>query len=351
MRKVDLSMITPDMRLGKSIYHYNQLLLTAGINDISRFSGSLLNLGITSVYVQDAISEDIEILDAVSDSTRLKCKDALQNAIDRFRLQGSFDMCSISEATSTLIDEILSRPDVLVSLNDIGTTDDSTLVHSINTTVFSLIIGQQLKLSPIELKALAEGTILHDIGKTLIDPNVLYKNGRLTPDEFELVKRHTVSGYEILKANPLLTELSRIISLQHHERLDGSGYPYGLNANEIHPFAKIVAIADMYDALTAERCYRKSLTNYQAYEILVKESTIKLDAHLLGQFLKHIAIYPNGSLVNLSDGTRGIIKNQNSGTPLSPNVMVIDTVNNKDVKLYDVDLSNTFNLTIQNNHL
>lgn len=348
MRKVDLSMITPDMYLGKSIYHYNQLLLTAGINNITRFSESLLKLGITSVYVEDAISEEIIITDAVSDYTRLKCKDALQNAIDRFRVQGSFDMCSISEATSSLIDEILLRPDVLVSLNDIATTDDSTLVHSINTTVFSLLIGQQLKLSSIELKSLAEGTILHDIGKTLVNPQVLYKNGRLNHDEFELVKQHTIAGYELLKCNPLLTELSRIISLQHHERLDGSGYPYGLNANEIHPFAKIVAIADMYDALTAERCYRKSLSNYQAYEILAQESTIKLDANLLGQFLKHIAIYPNGTLVDLSDGTRGIIKEQNPGIPFSPIVMVIENRNDKAVKLYDLDLSTTLNVTIHN---
>jgi len=348
MRKVDLSMILPDMRLGKSIYHYNQLLLTAGITDISRFSNSLLKLGITSIYVEDELSKDIEITDAVSDVTRLKCKDALQNAINRFRAQGSFDMCSISEATSMLIDEILLRPDVLVCLNDIATTDDSTLVHSINTTVFSLLIGQQLKLSPVELKSLAEGTILHDIGKTLIDPLILYKNGILSDDEFEIVKKHTIAGYELLRTNPLLTELSRIISLQHHERLDGSGYPYGLTAKEIHPFAKIVAIADMYDALTAERCYRKSLSNYQAYQILAQESTIKLDAHLLGQFLKHIAIYPNGTLVNLSDGTRGIIKSQNPGIPFSPNVMVLNNTNEKDVRLYDLDLSRILNITIKN---
>lgn len=348
MRKVNLSMITPDMRLGKSIYHYNQLLLTAGIDDIGRFTQNLIKLGITSVYVEDSISEDIEITDAVSDATRFKCKNALQNSIDRFQSQGSFDMCCISEATSLLIDEVLSRPDVLVSLNDIGTTDDSTLVHSVNTTVFSLLMGQQLNLSQLELKLLAEGTLLHDIGKTLVNPLILYKNGTLTPDEFELVKLHTISGYELLKENPFLTELSRIISLQHHERLDGSGYPYGLKNNDIHLFSKIVAIADMYDALTAERCYRKSLTNYQAYQILSTESTVKLDASLLGQFLKHVAIYPNGTLVNLSDGTRGIIKCQNPGIPFSPVVIVIDNNNNKTEKLYELDLSKTLNITISN---
>lgn len=347
MRKIPISMITPDMRLGKSIYHYNQLLLTAGINELDRFADKLLRLGITSIYIEDAISEDIEIDDAISESTRFKCKDALQQAIDRCRTQGSFDIGGISEATSMLIDEILSRPDVLVSLADIGTTDDSTLVHSVNTTVFSLLLGQRMNLSHAELKAIAEGTVLHDIGKTLINPQILYKSSRLSSDEFNLVKQHTILGYDLLKKNPLLTELSRIISLQHHERLDGSGYPYGLAENEIHLSSKIVAIADMYDALTAERCYRKSMTNHQAYEILSQEATDKIDANLLAGFLKNIAIYPNGTLVKLSDGTRAVIKAQNDGIPLRPVVMVIDDVNGKTVKLYDIDLSDTLNITIR----
>lgn len=347
MRKVPLSMITPDMHLGKSIYHYNQLLLTAGISELNRFTDTLLKLGITSIYIEDDLSEDIEVGDAISESTRFKCKDALQTAIDRFRIQGNFDMGGISEATSILIDEILSRPDVLVSLNDIGTTDDSTLVHSVNTTVFSLLLGQQLELSHVELKALAEGTILHDIGKTLVDPRILYKNGHLLPAEFELVKQHTILGYELLKKNPLLTELSRIISLQHHERLDGSGYPYGLDSSEIHISAKIVAISDMYDALTAERCYRKSMSNHQAYEILSRASTTKLDAAMFAKFLKNIAIYPNGTMVKLSDGSQGIIKEQNPAVPLRPIVIVIDNSHEKPVKLYDLDLSTTLNITIK----
>lgn len=340
-------MITPDMHLGKSIYHYNQLLLTAGISELDRFSDTLTKLGITSIYVEDSVSEDIEIEDAVSEITRFKCKDALQHAIDRFRTQGSFDMGGITEATSMLIDEILSRPDVLVSLSDIGTTDDSTLVHSVNTTVFSLLLGQRLNLSHSELKAIAEGTVLHDIGKTLINPQVLYKNSRLSNDEFDIVKQHTTLGYELLKKNPILTELSRIISLQHHERLDGSGYPFGLTSNEIHLSSKIVAIADMYDALTAERCYRKSMTNHQAYEILSQEATDKIDSTLLAGFLKNIAIYPNGTLVKLSDGTRAIIKEQNEGIPLRPIVMVIDDAKGKTVKLYDINLAATLNITIK----
>lgn len=347
MRKVPLAMITPDMRLGKSIYHYNQLLLTAGINELNRFTDRLEILGITSIYIEDDISEDIEIEDAISETTRFKCKNALQTAIDRFRLQGDFDMGGITEATSMLIEEILSRPDVLVSLNDIGTTDDSTLVHSVNTTVFSLLLGQRMNLSYAELKSIAEGTVLHDIGKTMINPQILYKSGRLNIEEFDVVKQHTILGYELLKKNPILSELSRIISLQHHERLDGSGYPYGLSGNEINISSKIVAIADMYDALTAERCYRKSMTNHQAYEVLSKEAVDKIDAGLLAVFLKNIAIYPNGSLVKLSDGTRAVVKNQNEGLPLRPVVMVIDDYKGKTVKLYDLNLAEMLNITIK----
>ena len=185
-------------------------------------------------------------------------------------------------------------------------------------------------------------------GKTVLDTSILYKPGKLTPLEFDHVKLHTVMGYKILKENPLMTELSRLISLQHHERLDGSGYPYGLEKDEIHIFSKIAAIADMYDALTQERCYRKGMTNYQAYQVLMRDSEDKLDSTLLSKFLQNIAIYPNGSTVNLSDGTRGIVKGQNKRMPFHPIVRVIDDIHGETVKLYDLDLLDNTNMTILN---
>lgn len=348
MRKVLLSKLVPEMQLAKSIYHNNSLLLVAGTNRLTRFAPCLDNYGITSIYINDRISDDIEIPDAISEETRCKCKNALQGVLETVKEDGSFNADYFSGAVNSLLEDIISRPDVLVSLNDIGTTDDSTLVHSVNTTVFALLLGQKLGLSESKLRKLAEGTLLHDIGKTILDTHILYKPTKLSKSEFEHVKRHTTLGYEILKNNPILTELPRLISLQHHERIDGSGYPKGLKGDEIHLFSRIVAIADMYDALTSERCYHRAISNQRAVEILTENSADKIDPALLALFIQNIAIYPNGSMVSLSDGTRGIIKQQNHAMPYRPVVRVIDDREGADgiLKVYDVDLLEKLNLTI-----
>lgn len=344
MRKVPLTMILPDMRLAMSIYHKNQLLLTEGTRNINRYVNSLRKLGITSVYIEDALSKGIEIPDAITEKVRLHCKDVLGETLVSLREKGTFDEIELVETIDQLLEEIMSRTDFLVSLSDIGTTDDSTLVHSVNMTVFSLLIGKKLNYSYSQMRKLAEGCIIHDIGKVLIDPDVLYKPGKLTEREFEYVKQHTVLGYNIVKRNPLLSELSRIVCLSHHERVDGSGYPYGLMGDEIPEFARIAAVADVYDAITSKRCYHEEQNIYDAVDILMMEASSKLDTKLVTLFVRNIAIYPNGSLVQLSDKTYAIVKEQNKEMPMRPVVRVFDPW--EQVPIYEVDLMKELDLTI-----
>ncbi|HKM03357.1 MAG TPA: HD-GYP domain-containing protein [Lachnospiraceae bacterium] len=346
MRRVSLNHITPGMRLAKSIYHGSSLILREGTPDLQRYVSGLNNLGIFSIYIDDSISVDIDIPDAISEITRVKCKNVLQGAFDSIKRQGNLKSSIFSDAINILLEELFSRDNILISLQDIGTTDDATLIHSINTTVLCLLIGKQLNLSKVELYKLAEGSLLHDIGKTLLKPSILLKTTPLTKEEFEHIKEHPLLGYELLKKNPFMTELSRIIALQHHERLDGSGYPYGLKSDKLHLFSKITAIADMYDALTAERCYRTSMSNYQAYKILMESSKSKIDSTLLGLLLQNVAIYPNGVVVNLSNGTRGIVKSQNTSMPFRPVIRIIDDINHETVQLYDADLMKDLDITI-----
>lgn len=346
MRKVALSTLTPDMRLAKPIYHNHTLLLKENTNDLNRFIDNFMKLGIYSIYVEDALSEGIEIPDAITDFTRLKCKTALHDVFAQLYSEGIVDIMQLSRVTDDILDEIMNNPSVLVSLNDIGTTDDNTLVHSVNTTIYALLMGQQIGLNRVALKKLAEGSLLHDVGKTVLDPEILFKPQKLNPVEFEYIKQHAILGYEILKKNTQLTELSRIIALQHHERLDGSGYPAGLSGDEIHTFAKISAIADMYEALTAERCYRHCLSPLAACEILTEQCSTKLDAPLVALFIQNIAIYPNGSMVHLSNGGYGIVREQNASMPLRPIVRLLGNRHGKSIALYEVDLMKELDLTI-----
>lgn len=346
MRKVSIFMIKPDMRLAKSIYYNNRLLVSEGTSNLNRFITTLSNKGIYYIYIQDSISEDIDIPEGISDQTRFKCRRSLADTFEKLHVQGMLDTDHLFGEIDGLLEEITNRPDILVSLTDIGTTDDSVLIHSVNTTIYALLMGYQMGYSKVELRRLAEGALLHDIGKTLVQRTILQKPGSLTFEEFEHMKTHSLLGYEMVKKNPLISELSRLIVLSHHERLDGSGYPYGLFGEDIHDLVRVVMIADVYESLTANRCYRQGLCPYDAIQIITEEAANKLDAHIASYLIKKIAIYPNGSMIRLSDHRYALVKEQNNEMPYRPIVRVIGYENGKEIPLEEIDLMKELNLTI-----
>lgn len=348
MRRVSLNDINDNMVLARPIYQGPRLILERGVNSLTRYTQQLNNLGIFSVYVEDELSMGIHIPDAVCQETREKCNTAITTVFQKLKQQGNFDSAILDDMIQTLLDDIFSREDILSSLSQISSIDDGTMVHSVNVTIYCLLIGKRMNLSREQLKVIAEGAILHDIGKIQLDESVLLKNTSLTQEEYSHVKEHSAFGYKLLEGNKSISEEAKLIVLQHHERLDGSGYPGGLKNDEIHPYAQIAAIADMFDALTTERCYRKSMSNYKTYNILTKDAANgKLNAEMLPFLLEHIAIYPNGIIVNLSDGTHGIVKAQNPGQPFRPVIRVInDTLGIDNITLYDMDLSKRLDIEI-----
>jgi HD-GYP domain-containing protein (c-di-GMP phosphodiesterase class II) len=196
------------------------------------------------------------------------------------------------------------------------------------------------------MEKLAAGALLHDMGKILLDSKIVNKEDKLEPEEFEHIKSHTTLGYEALKKCVNLTELSRIISLYHHERMDGTGYPTGTKAGELHEFTRIVALADVYDALVSDRCYRKKWSSNQAVNYLIEHAESQFDTKLVSVLIKQIAIYPNGSMVRLSNNVIGIVKEQNTNFPLRPIVRVISDAEGNDVDMYEIDLMKILSITI-----
>lgn len=341
MRRVALSDLDDSMVLAKPIYQGTRLILERGISHLTKYINQLENLGVFSVYVKDAVSRDILIPDALCDETREKCISAVSAVFERLKQQGNFDASVLNDAINSVLDDIFSQKDIITSLHHIATIDDDTMIHCINTTVYCILIGLRRNLSRDELMVLAKGAILHDIGKVDLNESILLKAASLTSEEFSHIKEHASLGYLLLKQNDALPKEALLVALQHHERLDGSGYPGGLKGKDIHPYAQITAVADMYDALTSARCYRKSLSNQKAYQILCEDANAgKLDKALVECLFDHVAIYPNGIVVYLSNGTHGIVKQQNVGKPFSPVIRIIDDTNGIDrINLYDLDLS------------
>jgi putative nucleotidyltransferase with HDIG domain len=351
MRLVSLSMLKPEMVLAKSVYYRDCLVLREGTSDLGRYTNSLRKLGIDYVYIEDSKSNGIEIPDAISEETRVMCKKVLRMTMEEFSTQSVIDIQEISGAVTSIIDDILSNPDVQISLNDIGASDEYTFSHSVSTTVYSLIIATKLGYSKPMLEKLAAGALLHDMGKIYLDNKIINKAGKLEKEEFEHVKKHTILGYEALKKCVNLTELSRIIALYHHERMDGRGYPTGVKAGELHEFARIVAIADVYDALVSDRCYRSKWSSNQAVNYLVEHAETEFDLKLVSVFIKQIAIYPNGSLVRLSTNEIGIVKEQNKNFPLRPYVRVITDAEGREIIPYEINLMEVLSITILESEL
>lgn len=346
MRLISTAQIQSDMVLARPIYNEGCLILAEGTNNLGRYIRSLNRLGISEIYIEDAISEGIDIPDVITTKTRNICKETIRNTFKDFTKKGKIQVDNIESAIDLVIEEILQNKDVLISLNDIGTADEYTYTHSVSTTVYALMLGQRLEYSKDMLKRLAIGTILHDIGKIYIDHDIMFKEGKLTDKEYEYVKKHTLLGYNALKSCKSLSELSRIISLTHHEHIDGTGYPRGITGDKLHQFSKIVAIADVYDALTSTRCYRPKWSNKQAMDMLMKHCGTKFDTDLVGRFLQLIAVYPNGTQVKLTDGRIGIVKEQNPGMPLRPIIRILAEADGTKNEIYDINLLTELNIVI-----
>ena len=191
-------------------------------------------------------------------------------------------------------------------LHNMRKITDSTYAHSLNVSLISRMIGMWQDYNADDLETLTLGGLLHDIGKSKIPPEIINKPGRLTPEEYELVKKHSEYGYELLKNQNVSVRIKKI-ALTHHERCDGSGYPIGLIGDDIDDFANIVAIADVYDAMTADRCYRRGVCPFEVIATFEREGLGKYKPQFITSFLEHIANTYINNDVMLSNGMTGKI--------------------------------------------
>ncbi len=190
---------------------------------------------------------------------------------------------------------------------DLKIFDDYTFYHSVNVAVLSLIIGISVDLPRPELYKLGLGALLHDIGKVFISKKILSKEGPLDIEEFDEIRKHPTLGYEYLTKHYDVPAKSNLGALQHHERYDGSGYPSNLKDESISDFGRIIAIADVYDALTSDRPYRKALLPSDAMEYVMGGSGSMFDPQYVLKFTRKVAAYPLGTIVRLSNGSVGIV--------------------------------------------
>ena len=228
-------------------------------------------------------------------------KDSFSHLIDKTQ---SLDSDVLLDQVSSLYSNHLTSLSVFDMLHNMRQIDDTTYAHCINVAIISRILGGWLEFSEKDLELLTLAGLLHDIGKCKIDQQILSKNGPLTQEEFKQIKKHPALGIKILEGFPL-DERVRSAVLMHHERCDGSGYPSGLRKEAISEFAKIVAIADVYDAMTSNRCYRKGFCPFEVIATFERIGFERYDSKYLLPFLTHIIDTYIGNTVLLNDGSSG----------------------------------------------
>lgn len=225
---------------------------------------------------------------------------------------------------------------VLDMLQNLRENDDITFTHSINVSLIATVLGKWLGYSKPDLDVLCLSGLLHDIGKMMMPTELLTKPETLTREEYEIIKTHTIKGYDILKRKNIDTRIAQA-ALMHHERCDGSGYPMGLNSSQVIDFAKIIAIADVYEAMTASRVYRGALCPFEVIDVFETEGYQKYDPLYIMTFLENIVgTYLNNEVI-LSNGMRGDIIMINKYALSKPIVKIgnyfMDLTKEKDVRI------------------
>lgn len=324
IRRVKIHSISSNMILAQDVVDkYGRVLIASGASLKQETVFLLKKHDIDSVWVSSSTKDNQEIdmtSSLVNWETRLKLMSNVKNAFsdpNKFLEQVKV----LHRHVEDIVLDLSSRKDVLLYLDDIASSNDYLFMHSVNVGLFSIVIGIIMELSPEELCILGMGGLLHDLGKTCISKDLLDKQEQLSIQEFNAIKEHSLLGYNLLRLESNIDHRISLIALQHHERVNGSGYPWRISGDRIHPLAKIVAVADVYDALTTDRVYRSRLSSIDAITIMMEGIDTQFDSAVMNAFRQVSVPYPIGNTVTLSNGLRGKIIRLNSANLIRPLVL------------------------------
>ncbi|ODP26581.1 HD-GYP domain-containing protein [Paenibacillus sp. PK4536] len=346
MRLIPVTSLQPGMRLAKKIYNDEGVVLLSVDAELTNgIIRKLHNHGLDYVYIQDADTDDIVVEDIITSETRRKALQEIQvgfrSLIDPQAQKKNYPLIgrSFSGVVDSILNDISTDPEVMIMLMNIHVKDQYLYHHSLNVCIYTLLLGKVHGYSTEELHVLGIGSLLHDIGKIRIPSSILSKPERLTDLEYEEIKLHTEYGFKMLKDEPGIPLLAAHCAYQHHERLNGSGYPRGITEPDIHDYAKWIAIADSYDALTTSRVYRSALLPHQALEVLYAGYGTMYDKYMMEIFKSRVAIYPIGLTVVLSNGLKGVVVHIHKSITQRPIIRILyNEAGERLASPYDLDL-------------
>lgn len=263
--------------------------------------------------------------------------------MDDVRLGQGINIQQVKTSVSECVSSILRNPDTMIWLSKIRKKDDYTAEHSLNVGLLAIAFGRHLGASEEDLNKLGLAGMLHDVGKMRTPNDVLNKEGKLTDEEYTVMKSHAQHGRDILIAHKNVYHGAVDVAYSHHETLDGGGYPRNLKASGISDFTRIITLCDVYDAITSDRVYKSGRTSLEGLKILYQNKGIKYDARLVTEFISCIGLYPPGSVVELKNGKVGIVISTNYRNRHLPKVLLLRDQNKMPMRESVVNLENYAN--------
>ncbi|WMT39756.1 HD-GYP domain-containing protein [Paenibacillus sp. D2_2] len=354
MRLIAIDSLRPGMKLGKKIYNEDGIvLLSENVEINDAIIRSMRHHGLDYIYIADHRTDDIQVSEMIEETTRRRALNELRVNFKKLMEPSMKGVVypylgkTFSGLVESIIDDLSSRENVMIMMMNIDSMDHYLYRHSLNVCIYTLLLGQVYGYSKEDLTLLGLGAMLHDIGKTKVPPDILNKPSQLTDEEFAQIKKHTEIGFKLLKDEPGIPLKAAHCAYQHHERVNGSGYPRGLKGDEIHEFARWIAITDAFDAMTTHRVYRPAMLPHQAVEVLYAGCGEWYEKSKLELFRDHVAIYPVGMTVGLSTGEQAVVAKIHKDIPHRPVVRVLTDPDGVDLKApYDIDLSSRLSVVI-----
>ncbi len=258
-----------------------------------------------------------------------RAKEAVTLMFQEARMGKALQLDEVVSLVDDINQSITRNPEAFLSLSRLKTKDNYTYLHSVAVCALMIALGKQLGLDQSLLKDLGMAGLLHDVGKVMIPDEVLNKPGRLTDEEFDVVKSHPQRGWEILKGSEGVSDMALDVCLHHHERVDGKGYPDKLSGDTLSLYARMGAVCDVYDAITSIRCYKSGWEPAEAIHKMAEWQEGQFDRKVFQAFVKTIGIYPSGTLVKLKSTRLAVVMEQSNASLLSPIVKVFFSTKSK----------------------
>lgn len=337
--RLSTTYLLPGMKLSHPVYITNgELLLSKGYLLTARSILALRHFGVLSVDVELFSNMDCQQADVLGEEL---CCNAMTSLQEWASNDKKANLKKVTSTVEQIINELVLGKSYGGNLTQICSHDMYTFAHSVDVCVLSLMMGLKLGYDKVKLMKLGVGCLLHDLGKTSVPSWILNKPGKLTEEEYKQIQKHPYDGYKrYTESMADVDSKSASIILNHHEKYDGSGYPHGISGDKIGEMETICAIADVYNAITTDRVYRKALPPHEAYEMIMASGNFMFNERIVIAFLECIVPYPVGTAVKLSNGLIALVSRLNSGFNYRP---VVKLLHNQE----EVDLQTEYNVVIK----